>query len=34
LRETGGAVFHDEEFIAHLEPVMATEDDLPDERSG
>jgi hypothetical protein len=33
LRETDGAVFRDEEFIAHLERVMATEDDLPGERS-
>ena len=30
LRETDGAVFQDEEFIAHLERVAATEDDLPD----
>jgi hypothetical protein len=30
LRETEGKVFHDEEFIAHLERVAATEDDLPD----
>jgi len=33
LRETDGAVFRDEEFIAHLERVMATEDDLPGDRS-
>jgi hypothetical protein len=33
LRETEGAVFRDEEFITHLERVMATEDDLPGERS-
>jgi hypothetical protein len=33
LRETEAAVFRDEEFIAHLERVMATEDDLPAERS-
>jgi hypothetical protein len=33
LRETEAAVFRDEEFIAHLERVMATEDDLPGERS-
>lgn len=33
LRETDGAVFRDEEFIAHLERVMATEDDLPGEHS-
>lgn len=30
LRETEGAVFRDEEFIAHLERVAASEDDLPD----
>jgi hypothetical protein len=30
LRETEGAVFQDEEFIAHLHRVAATEDDLPD----
>jgi hypothetical protein len=29
LRETDGAVFKDEEFIAHLERVAAAEDDLP-----
>jgi hypothetical protein len=29
LRETDGAVFKDEEFIAHLERVGAAEDDLP-----
>jgi hypothetical protein len=29
LRETEGAVFHDEEFIAHLQRVAASEDDLP-----
>ncbi len=29
LRETDGTVFQDEEFIAHLERVPATEDDLP-----
>jgi hypothetical protein len=33
LRETDGAVFKDEEFIAHLERVAATEDDLPDAGS-
>jgi hypothetical protein len=33
LRETDGAVFNDEEFIAHLERVAATEDDLPAENS-
>jgi hypothetical protein len=33
LRETEGAIFRDEEFIAHLERVMATEDDFPGERS-
>lgn len=30
VRETEGAVFRDDEFIAHLERVAATEDDLPD----
>jgi hypothetical protein len=30
LSETDGAVFKDEEFIAHLERVAATEDDLAD----
>jgi hypothetical protein len=29
MRETEGAVFRDDEFIAHLERVAATEDDLP-----
>jgi hypothetical protein len=29
LRETQGAVFRDDEFIAHLERVAAAEDDLP-----
>ena len=29
LRDTEGAVFRDEEFIAHLERVAASEDDLP-----
>lgn len=29
VAETGGAVFRDEEFIAHLERIAATEDDLP-----
>jgi hypothetical protein len=29
VRETEGRVFHDEEFIAHLERVAAAEDDLP-----
>lgn len=33
LHETEGAVFRDEEFIAHLERVAATEDDLPREGS-
>ena len=33
LRETEGAVFRDEEFIAHLERVAAAEDDLPPESS-
>jgi hypothetical protein len=33
LRETEAAVFRDEEFIAHLERVMATEDDLPGDGS-
>ena len=31
LGETQGVVFEDEELIAHLERVAATEDDLPDE---
>jgi hypothetical protein len=31
VRETDGAVFQDEEFIAHLERVAATDDDLPDD---
>jgi hypothetical protein len=30
VRGTEGAVFRDEEFIAHLERVAATQDDLPD----
>jgi hypothetical protein len=30
LRETDGKVFQDEEFIAHLERVAETEDDLTD----
>jgi len=34
LRETEGTVFHDEEFIAHLERVAASEDDLPREGTG
>jgi hypothetical protein len=29
LRETEGTVFRDDEFIAHLERVAATEDDVP-----
>ncbi len=29
VAETDGQVFHDEEFIAHLERVAAAEDDLP-----
>jgi hypothetical protein len=29
LRGTQGAVFRDDEFIAHLERVAAAEDDLP-----
>ena len=29
LRETEGQVFHDEEFAAHLERVVLSEDDLP-----
>jgi hypothetical protein len=33
LRETDGAVFNDDEFIAHLERVAATEDDLPADNS-
>jgi hypothetical protein len=31
LRETEGAVFHDEEFIVHLERVAASDDDLQGE---
>jgi len=31
LRDTEGAVFKDEEFIAYLERVAATEDDLADD---
>ena len=30
IRETEGGVFKDEEFIAHLQRIRATEDDLPD----
>ncbi|MDP9346863.1 MAG: hypothetical protein M3P44_14355 [Actinomycetota bacterium] len=33
LRETKGTVFRDEEFVAHLERVAASEDDLPREGS-
>jgi hypothetical protein len=33
LRETDGVVFKDDEFVAHLERVAATEDDLPAENS-
>jgi hypothetical protein len=33
-RETEGKVFHDEELIAHLERVAASEDDLPREDNG
>ncbi|MEV4422747.1 hypothetical protein AB0L40_22635 [Patulibacter sp. NPDC049589] len=29
IRETEGKVFRDEEFVAHLERVAATVDDLP-----
>lgn len=29
IRETEGVVFKDEEFIAHLQRLAATEDDLP-----
>ena len=29
IQDTEGAVFKDEEFIAHLQRVAATEDDLP-----
>jgi hypothetical protein len=32
LRETDGAIFRDEEFVAHLERVIATEDDIPADR--
>jgi hypothetical protein len=31
-RETAGRVFRDEEFIAHLERVVASEDDLPADK--
>jgi hypothetical protein len=31
VRETVGAVFRDEEFVAHLERIAATEDDLPSD---
>ena len=31
IAETDGQVFHDEEFIAHLERVAAAEDDLTPE---
>lgn len=31
LRQTDGAVFHGQEFIAHLERVAVSEDDLPPE---
>lgn len=33
LCQTDGVVFHDEELIAHLERVAASEDDLPREGS-
>jgi len=33
IRDSEGVVFKDEEFIAHLERVAATEDDLPAEDS-
>jgi hypothetical protein len=33
LHETEGAVFRDEEFMAHLERVAASEDDLPPDDS-
>jgi hypothetical protein len=29
IRETEGVIFKDEEFIAHLQRLAATEDDLP-----
>ncbi len=29
MEQTEGKVFHDEEFITHLERVAASEDDLP-----
>jgi hypothetical protein len=31
MHETEGTVFRDEEFIAHLERIAASEDDLPRE---
>jgi hypothetical protein len=31
IRQTEGQVFRDEEFVAHLERVAASEDDLPAE---
>ena len=33
VQETEGAVFKDEEFIAHLERVAAAGDDLPDDHA-
>jgi hypothetical protein len=33
LGETDGAVFRDDEFIAHLERVALSEDDLPGDDS-
>jgi hypothetical protein len=34
MRETEGVVFHDDEFVAHLDRVAATEDDLPPDHPG
>ncbi len=34
IRETKGQVFHDEEYVAHLERVVATKDDLPSNAEG
>lgn len=34
LRATEDSVFRDEEFIAHLERVAASEDDLPADGAG
>ena len=34
VEETDGAVFRDEEFIAHLERLEAAEDDVPADQRG